>query len=55
MNVSVSLPSDLAGRLQRVTEHTGWSQSLFVRSALAGFLDDVEALILDEPALVTEA
>jgi predicted DNA-binding protein len=56
MNVIVSLPPDLADRLKRVTDHTGWSQCLFVRSALAGFLDDVEALLLDDrPPVVLDA
>jgi predicted DNA-binding protein len=48
MNVVVSLPPDLAERLKRITDHTGWSQTLFVRSALAGFLDDVETIVLDD-------
>jgi predicted DNA-binding protein len=56
VNVIVSLPPDLADRLKRITDNTGWSQCLFVRSALAGFLDDVEALLLDErPPVAVDA
>jgi predicted DNA-binding protein len=51
--MSVNIPPDLAERLTRVTSRTGWSQCLLVRTALAEFLDDVEALVLDErPATV---
>jgi predicted DNA-binding protein len=51
VDVNVSLPEDLAERLCRVTECSGWSQALFIRSAVAHYLDSVEAVVLSGAAV----
>jgi predicted DNA-binding protein len=52
MDVWVSLPEDLGQRLRRVTEPAGWSQTLFIRTALRDYLDGVEAILASDNATV---
>jgi hypothetical protein len=49
MDVWVSLPEDLGQRLRRVTEHSGWSQVLLIRTALDDYLGGIESLVFDGP------
>ena len=50
--IKISLPEDLANRLQHLAEATGRSKTFYMIEAIRDHLDDLEDLYLSEQRLI---